>query len=75
MTNEERRVLAHRFIYYCLDDNIASDALYDKWDNEARGKYPKDSPVHKVGSSNVKDYPPEVRALALRLIQYHRSQK
>lgn len=60
----ENKILAHRYIYYVLNDSIISDAYYDKLERDARAILPEDSKVHGIGSSLASDYSEEVVALA-----------
>lgn len=63
----EQQVLAHRFLYYVLDDPAISDFEYDRLERRARSLLPLDSPVHGVGSSLRSSYPEEIEALALSM--------
>lgn len=54
----ELEVMAHRYLYYVLAEPRLPDLVYDKLEREARAVCPKDSPVHKVGSSLHCSYSP-----------------
>lgn len=56
----ERLVLAHRYLYYVLDDPLISDFEYDKLERIARELCEGSSPVHGVGSCLKTSYSPEV---------------
>lgn len=61
MSNQlEKLVLAHRYLYYVLDDPIISDFEYDKLEREARASLPEDSPIQDVGSSLRSSYSEDI---------------
>ena len=64
MTELETLVLAHRYIYYVLNDNLISDFEYDALEHQARATAPAGSAVHSVGSSLASSYPEVVIAKA-----------
>jgi NAD-dependent DNA ligase len=76
-----RQCIVHRVIYYCFDTNIVSDYKYSQWEKELRElckQYPEEAkqveyyefcPSHKVGSSDISTYPPELVKTAERLLR------
>jgi NAD-dependent DNA ligase len=52
----ETVVMAHRYLYYVLDEPVLPDAHYDVLERQARSVEPPDSRVHKVGSSLRESY-------------------
>jgi NAD-dependent DNA ligase len=65
--NHETEVLAHRYLYYVLGEPVLPDLVYDVLEREARGICPRESPVHRVGSSLPSDYPEHVIKRAKQL--------
>jgi NAD-dependent DNA ligase len=65
----ETEVMAHRYLYYVLSDNVISDAEYDPLERIARAVCPADSPVHGVGSSLAGSYNDEQVDRAIELLQ------
>jgi NAD-dependent DNA ligase len=63
----ENLVMAHRYLYYVLADNVISDAVYDQIEREAREICLPGSPVHGVGSSLPSSYTQQNTELALSL--------
>ena len=55
----ETEVMAHRYLYYVLSNNIISDAEYDVLERKAREVCPPESPVHGIGSSLPSSYTTE----------------
>jgi NAD-dependent DNA ligase len=55
----EIEVMAHRYIYYVMNDQVINDYKYDSMERHARSKLPLSSPVHEVGSSLLSSYQPE----------------
>lgn len=60
----ENNILAHRYIYYVLNDSVIPDSYYDREERKARAVLPPSSPVQGIGSSNKEDYSEEVISLA-----------
>ena len=62
MTNDtiEHEILVHRYLYYVEAAPIISDFAYDELERRARKLLPKDSVVHKIGSSLPSSYSQEV---------------
>jgi NAD-dependent DNA ligase len=56
----EIEVMAHRYIYYVMNDEVISDHKYDKMESHARHLLPRSSPVHEVGSSLLSSYTEEM---------------
>jgi len=67
----ETEVMAHRYIYYVLCDNVISDPEYDLLEREARELCHESSPIHGVGSSLASSYTPEQIIRANQLQQAH----
>jgi len=65
MTDIEKRVMAHRYLYYIKCNPRIPDLDYDVIEREARAIAPPESPVHKLGSSLASSYSPEIVALAM----------
>ena len=68
MSNEEKLVLAHRYLYYVLAQPVLPDAEYDKIERRAREILPEDNIVHRVGSSLPSSYSEEVKQYADKLL-------
>ena len=71
LTDLERHVLAHRYLYYVLGQSVIPDAKYDYFEQRARSLLPSTSPVHQIGSSFASDYPADVIRHASRLLSLH----
>lgn len=70
MSDEERTVLAHRYLYYVLWTPVLSDREYDRLENAL----PADSAVRQtVGSDLASDYLDEVKDTAAELLAESRS--
>lgn len=69
MTELETLVLAHRYIYYVLNDNLISDFEYDALERQARATATAGSVVHSVGSSLASSYPGSAVEKATELMQ------
>ncbi len=64
MTEEEKLVMAHRYLYYVLGQPTISDYRYDKLEHIVRKNAPSSSPVHEVGSSLESSYTEDVIKIA-----------
>ena len=60
----ERKVMAHRYLYYVECNPVLPDANYDAIERDARKVLPADSPVQGIGSDLSSDYSKEVIELA-----------
>ena len=60
----EKFLLAHRYLYYVLDEPILRDVEYDAIERGAMDIIPEDSPIRLPGSSNPDSYPPDVIRMA-----------
>ena len=60
----EDEIMAHRYIYYVLNDNVITDTHYDDLEREARKFLPSTSPVQGVGSSLHSSYSSAQKTLA-----------
>ena len=56
---KECEVMAHRFLYYVMDEPALPDMVYDALERSARAVCPPDSPVQGVGSSLRSSYTEE----------------
>lgn len=68
MTDIEKIVLAHRYLYYVESQPVISDYEYDVLERKAREVAAPDSKVHLVGSSLPSDYPEEIKRYALSML-------
>lgn len=60
----EKRLMAHRYMYYVEADPILTDAEYDRLDKAVTPWLPEDSPLHKPGSDSASHYSEEHKAYA-----------
>lgn len=67
MTDDEKLVLAHRYLYYVLAEPVLPDAAYDALERRVMAATPETSPVHNIGSSLPSDYNSEIRTIANKL--------
>ncbi len=68
MSELEKLVLVHRYLYYVEANPIISDYEYDEIEKAARLQLPFDNVVHQVGSSLPSSYSEEIKQYALSLI-------
>jgi NAD-dependent DNA ligase len=68
MKRLENTVMAHRYLYYVLNESVISDYIYDMLEREARECCPTESPVHGLGSCFARDYSEEVKGIARGLL-------
>lgn len=69
MTDIEKIVLAHRYLYYVEAQPVISDYEYDVLERKAREIAEPSSKVRQVGSSLPSDYPEEVKRYALSMLE------
>lgn len=76
-------LLILRFCYYCLEESLVPDHVYDMRERElkqmleadpaldAAGKYSDICPTKTVGSSDMYDYPDVIEWLARKMVEEH----
>jgi NAD-dependent DNA ligase len=69
MTNLEKIVLAHRYLYYVLNSPVISDEEYDRLEQQVLPTVSKDSMLHLTCSECEEDYPNEVINYAFQMLK------
>ncbi len=67
MSPIEKLVLAHRYLYYVLNEPTISDQQFDRMEKEAVKKSNPESPVNRPGSDLARSYSAEIIEIALEL--------
>ena len=65
----EDQCLVHRYLYYCWNRSVISDHEYDALERKALRQADKNHMIHKVGSSNDKNYSDRIKIIAESLIE------
>jgi len=69
MTELEKEVMAHRYLYYTKYKPIISDYEYDVMEKKALKEVSESSPLNEAGSDLELSYSQEVKDLAMSWIR------
>lgn len=67
-TTLEDFIMAHRYLYYCVNSPQISDSRYDVIESAALRVLPESSAIRKTGSSFESDYSEAQKQIAKKLI-------